>query len=332
MENSVVDLVIIGGGPTGLFGAFYAGMRQMSVVMIDSLDRLGGQLATLYPEKYIYDAPGYPRVLAKDLARALELQALQYRPGVALREHVAELDFDEQTRIYRVHTNRAVYRTRAILIAAGVGAFVPRKLPLAEEERFAGRGLHYFVRRVEEFRDKRVMIVGGGDSAIDWANTLSPIASQVYLVHRRDQFRAHEESVYRMRQGRTRLRLFYELKALHGEGWVERVAIYDNRSRQEEMLDVDAVLVNIGFESSLGPIKNWGLKLEGNAIRVDPQMRTNRPGIAAAGDVCTYPGKLKLIATGYGEAAIAVNYLKAYLDPGAKAFPGHSTDLRPANR
>src|SRR4051794_5646955 len=198
-----VDLAIIGGGPTGLFAAFYAGLRQMSVKIIDSLETLGGQLVTLYPEKYIYDVAGFPKVLAKDLSTNLVAQALQYHPQVCLGEQVRTLDFDEQSRTYTIHASRSEHKARSILIAAGVGSFVPKTLAIDEAEKFEGRGLHYFVKSIDAFANQRVLIVGGGDSAVDWANMLGPVASHVTLIHRRDQFRAHEDSVKKMRQTKT---------------------------------------------------------------------------------------------------------------------------------
>jgi len=327
-SNAVVDLAIIGGGPTGLFAAFYAGLRQMSVKIIDSLETLGGQLVTLYPEKYIYDVAGFPRVLAKDLAVDLIAQALQYHPSVCLGEMVATLDFDAAAHVYTITTSKGRHQARSILIAAGVGSFVAKTLPLADTDRFVGHGLHYFVKATSDFAKQRVLIVGGGDSAVDWANMLSAVADKVTLIHRRDQFRAHEDSVEKMRRGRTEIRTFHELKSIAGNGKVEQATIYDNRSKAEETLDVDHVLVNIGFDSSLGPIKGWELEIEGGQIKVDSMMQTSRPGIFAAGDICTFPGKLKLIATGFGEACIAVNFAKHYLDPKANIFPGHSSNMK----
>jgi thioredoxin reductase (NADPH) len=327
-DAAVVDLAIIGGGPTGLFAAFYAGLRQMSVKIIDSLETLGGQLVTLYPEKYIYDVAGFPRVLAKDLAERLTEQGMQYGATACLGEQVRRLDFDEQGRIYTLHTSRNGHRTRAILIAAGVGSFSPKKLPLDDVDRFEGRGLHYFVKSMEPFKAQRVLIVGGGDSAVDWANMLAPLARQVTLIHRRDQFRAHEDSVARLRAGPTLILTPYELKSVRGDGRIEQAVVYHNVTKQDQPLDVDHVLVNIGFESSLGPIHDWGLEIEGGQIKVDGMMQTSRVGIFAAGDVAVFPGKLKLIATGFGEACTAVNFAKHYLDPSANIFPGHSSNLK----
>jgi thioredoxin reductase (NADPH) len=232
--------------------------------------------------------------------------------------------------MFTLNTSKAQHRARSVLIAAGVGSFQPKTLPLPEAAGFEGRGLHYFVKKIESFRGRRVLIVGGGDSAVDWANMLSPVAQQLTLIHRRHQFRAHEDSVARMRAGATKILTPYELKGIEGNGQVERARVYDNASKSEQIvaLEVDDVVVNIGFESSLGPIKDWGLELEGGQIKVDNFMRTSRPGIFAAGDVATFAGKLKLIATGFGEACIAVNYAKQYLDPHANAFPGHSSNMK----
>jgi thioredoxin reductase (NADPH) len=324
------DMVIVGGGPTGLFGAYYAGMRGMSVTILDSLDVLGGQLATLYPEKYIYDVAGFPKVLAKDLVADLIKQGLQHKPTVRLGEQVERLEVSDDggKLVYRVMTNKGEYPARTILISAGMGAFAPKKLPLNNAQEFEGKGLYYFVQSAEPLRGKRVLIVGGGDSAVDWANMLSDVTDKQTLIHRRDGFRAHEDSVEKMRSGPTQIKVFYELKAIEGDETIERAVIYDNRSKVSDTLSVDAVLVNIGFESSLGPIREWGLELEGPQIKVDSMMQTNLAGIFAAGDVTTYPGKLKLIVTGFSEAAIAANHAKHYLEPGANIFPGHSTNMR----
>lgn len=328
MADAICDLSIIGAGPTGLFAAFYAGLRRMRVELVDSLATPGGQLATLYPEKYIYDVAGFPAVRAKDLVTRLVEQASQYEPAYKLGEQVRELHHDPESRIFTIDTDRGRHPTRAVLIAAGVGAFRPKTLSLTEATRFDGRGLAYAVRHVDDYRGKKVLIVGGGDSAVDWANTLAEVTAGQTLIHRRDVFRAHEDSVERMLAGPTRVLTFHELRALEGEGHLRRAIIYDNRSKEGQEIEVDEVLVNVGFESSLGPIAGWGLELRGGQILVDHTMMTSRPGIFAAGDVCTYPGKLKLLATGFGEACTAVNYAKKYLDPQAPIFPGHSTNLK----
>jgi thioredoxin reductase len=327
-EQGAAEVAIIGAGPTGLFAAFYAGLRQMSVLLLDSLEILGGQLTTLYPEKYIYDVAGFPKVLSKDLSASLAEQALQYSPAIRLGEQVRELQYDEVTRLYTLLTPKGRHLARSIIVSAGVGAFQPKTLPLSNAAGYEGHGLHYFVKDLSRFQGRRVLIVGGGDSAVDWANMLAPIAGQLTLIHRRDQFRAHEDSVVKMKCTSCRIMTFYELKSISGDGQIERAIVYDNRTKDEQTIEVDDVLVNIGFVNSLGPIKSWGLEIEGSQIKVDSMMQTARRGIFAAGDICTYPGKLKLIATGFGEACIAVNYAKHYLDPHANIFPGHSSNMK----
>jgi ferredoxin/flavodoxin---NADP+ reductase len=323
-----VDVAIIGAGPTGLFAAFYAGLRQMSIKLIDSLDILGGQLNTLYPEKYIYDVAGFPKILAKELVQNLVEQAMQYNPTVCLGEQVSALDEVDGGKMWLVRTTKKMHLAKTIIIAGGVGAFHPKTLPLPNAEDYVGSGLHYFIKELSGFAGKRVLIVGGGDSAVDWANMLAPTVGQLTLIHRRDQFRAHEDSVHKMHQTAASIKTFFELKSIHGHGHIERAVIYDNRTKAEEELIVDHILVNIGFNNSLGPIKEWGLNIEKGQIVVDGTMRTNRPGIFAAGDIVAYPGKLKLIATGFGEACTAVCHAKHHMDPAAKVFPGHSSDMK----
>jgi len=327
-SDSIVDLAIIGGGPVGLFAAFYAGLREMSVKIVDSLDVLGGQLATLYPEKYVYDVAGFPKVFAKDLAAQLIEQGLQYNPQLCLGEQVMTLVKEDWG--WTLTTNRAVHRAKTIIIAAGMGAFSPKMLPLPNAREYEnGRGLHYFVKDLSVFKGQRVLIVGGGDSAVDWANMLAPIAAELSLIHRRDGFRAHEDSVKKMRQTSAKIKVFYELRSIHGASRLEEAVIYDNRTHVEERLTIDNLLVNIGFANSIGPIKEWGLKLDKAQIVVDvATMQTNLPGVYAAGDIAGFPGKLKLIATGFGEACVAVCNAKHHIDPKAKVFPGHSSEMK----
>ena len=335
-DGDLYDITIIGGGPTGLFGAFYAGLRQMKTKIIDSLPQLGGQLSALYPEKYIYDVAGFPRVLAKDLVGMLADQTMQYSPTLCLDEKVVRLErcgcedeTDPANGTLTLTTEKgAVHRTRTVLIAAGVGAFMPRKMDVPRVEDLIGRGIQYFVTDTSGLAGKRIVIVGGGDSAFDWALGLHERAASCLLLHRSDKFRAHEDTVQKVLESPVEIRRFHELKAIHGEEWVEAVTIFDNRTGEETVVPCDSLLLNIGFLTNLGPIKEWGLQIEKNAIRVDSTMRTNIPGVYAAGDICAYVGKLKLIATGFGEASTAVNYAKTFLDPTAKAFPGHSSDMK----
>jgi thioredoxin reductase (NADPH) len=321
---NTVDLTIIGGGPCGLFAAFYAGLRGMSVRIIDSLAELGGQLTALYPEKYVYDMPGFPKVLAKDLARELIAQGTQFDPELVLEE--TALDLIDAESGYAIRTERGWYPTRTVIISAGAGAFQPTKLGVEHEDVFFGRGLMYGVRNKSELAGKNVLIVGGGDSAFDWALNLLDTAADITLVHRRDVFKAHEESVREVEQSRVKMALWQAVTTLHGGDQLSGVTLTNTQTKESTKVSCDAVIVNIGFKSSLGPIKDWGLDVEKNQIKVDHRYETNRSGVFAVGDVCAFPEKLKLIATGVGEAATAVCFAKTRLDPSAKLFPGHSSD------
>lgn len=327
-SGDIYDVTIVGGGPTGLFAAFYAGLRQMKIKIIDSLPQLGGQLAALYPEKYIYDVAGFPRVLAKDLVAYQVEQALQYDPTVCLEEKVTNVARDADSGILTVTTDKATHLTKTVVIAAGVGAFMPRKLDVPRVEELVGKGIQYFVTDTSGFAGKRIVIVGGGDSAFDWALGLHEQAASCMLIHRSDRFRAHEDTIVKVLQSSTDVRSFHELKAVHGDDRLEAVTIFDNRTGEEFFIPCDNLLLNIGFLTNLGPIKEWGLTIDKNAVRVDETMQTNIPGVYAAGDICTHSGKLKLIATGAGEAATAANYAKTFVDPASKLFPGHSSEMK----
>jgi thioredoxin reductase (NADPH) len=287
---------------------------------------LGGQLTALYPEKYVYDMPGFPKVLAKDLAREMAVQGTQFKPDLCLGETAEELE--ELSEVFIIHTSSGKrLPTRTIVIAAGAGAFSPTRIGVSREEEFEGRGLYYGVRSTAEFGGKRLAIVGGGDSAFDWALHLSPIAGNLKLIHRRDQFRAHEDTVAKVRELPVEFKLWSIVSELHGNGHLRAVTVENVQTKERETFELDALIVNVGYKSSLGPIKNWGLSLEKSQIMVDGRMMTNRAGIFAVGDVCTYANKLKLIATGVGEAATAVCVAKTLIDPSSKLFPGHSSDL-----
>ena len=323
--GDIYDITIIGAGPTGLYGAFYAGQRSMKTKIIDSLPQIGGQLSALYPEKYIYDSPGFARVLAKDLVEAFGEQASQHGATVCLNEKVTNLD-PMGDGIIKLATDKGEHLTRTVLIAAGVGAFLPRKMDVAGLDELVGRGIQYFVTDLTHLIGKRLVIVGGGDSAFDWALALGDKAQSCVQIHRSDKFRAHEDTVAKVMESPVDVRPFYELKAVHGEEHLEAVTVFDNRTGEEEIIPCDHLLLNIGFLTNLGPIKEWGIELEKNAIKVNSTMQTSLTGVYAAGDICTYVGKLKLIATGAGEAGTAANFAKTYLDPAAKAFPGHSSE------
>ncbi|GAB2677172.1 NAD(P)/FAD-dependent oxidoreductase [Paenibacillus thermoaerophilus] len=326
-SNGIADIAIIGAGPAGMFAAFYAGMRQASCILFESMPQLGGQLAALYPEKYIYDVAGFPKVRAQELIDNLEKQMKHFPVDIHLNEKVQTLTKKEE-RLFEIKTDKAEYLAKSVIITAGVGAFEPRRLELPEAAQFEGKNLFYFVNNLEQFRDKRVLISGGGDSAVDWSLMLEPIAKEVTLVHRRDKFRAHEHSVEQLKNSRVNIATPKEISALHGQDRIERVTLKDVKTGETYDLDVDAVIVNFGFISSIGPIAEWGLEIDGGSIVVDSRMETSIPGIFAAGDITTYPGKIKLIAVGFGEAPTAVNNAKVYFDPEAKLSPGHSSNMK----
>ncbi|MBW4080967.1 NAD(P)/FAD-dependent oxidoreductase [Paenibacillus sp. S150] len=321
------DLLIIGGGPAGMFAAFYGGMRQASVTLIESMPQLGGQLAALYPEKYIYDVAGFPKITGQELVENLSRQMDLFQSDIRLEEKVVSLKKQDE-RHFVVTTDKAEYHSKAVIITAGVGAFEPRRLELPEAARFEKANLHYFVSDLNAFKDKKVLISGGGDSAVDWALMLEPIAEQVTLIHRRDKFRAHEHSVENLMASKVNVITPTEITELHGEEFITKVTLSHIKTKETQELEVDSVIVNFGFVSSLGPIAEWGIDIDSNSIVVDSRMETSIPGIFAAGDITTYPGKLKLIAVGFGEAPTAVNNAKVYLDPDAKLSPGHSSNLK----
>ncbi|MBM3214445.1 NAD(P)/FAD-dependent oxidoreductase [Candidatus Poribacteria bacterium] len=324
----IYDITIVGAGPVGLFGAFYAGIRECRTKIIDSLAELGGQLTALYPEKYIYDMPGFPKVLAKDLVKELVEQAMWKDPTVCLEEQAQKLDYDEATGIYRLVTNVAEHFSRTVIVCAGIGSLLPTRLDKPGVEELVGNGVSYVVRNPDQFAGKDVVIVGAGDSAVDWALYMAPIAKSLNLVHRRDVFRAHEGSVRQLMQTNIPMHLFWEVEKVHGTDRLESVTIRSNKTKETQTLKADALLINIGFKSDLGPIQDWGLEVdEKGGILVSRHMETNRPGVFAAGDGASFDGKLKLIATGVGEVAIAVNYAKFHIDPTSKVFPGHSSEM-----
>jgi ferredoxin/flavodoxin---NADP+ reductase len=326
-DQKVYDITIIGGGPAGLFTAFYGGMRQASVKIIESLPQLGGQLSALYPEKYIYDVAGFPKVRAQELINNLKEQMAKFEPATALEQSVEKLEKLEDGTI-KLTTDKEVHYTKAVIITAGNGAFQPRRLELESAAQYEGKNLHYFIDDLNQFAGQKVAVLGGGDSAVDWALMLEPIAEQVTIVHRRDKFRAHEHSVENLQNSKVDIKTPYVPTELVGDGEkISQIVLKDANGEDSVAVDVDAVICNFGFVSSLGPIKEWGLEIEKNSIVVNSKMETNIPGVYAAGDICTYEGKVKLIATGFGEAPTAVNNAKSYMDPKAKTQPLHSSSM-----
>ncbi len=323
MEQHETDLAIVGAGPSGLYAAYYAGFRGLTMTLIDSLPEPGGQVAALYPEKLIYDVAGFPAVRGQDLVEACVTQAAPYEPTYLLG-HRAEGLHPHEDGSFTLTTSKDVeIHARATLITGGIGTFTPRPLP--DGEAFEGRGLVYFVRELETMRDQDVLIVGGGDSAVDWALNLEGIARSITLIHRRDRFRAHEGSVAALYESSVRVLTFTEVAHIYGDQAVERVDVFDNRTDEQETLKVQKVIAALGFVSDLGPLKSWNLEIRGRNLLVDTRMETNVPGVFAAGDITEYEGKVRLISVGFGEAATAVNNAAVHIDPTARVFPGHSS-------
>lgn len=335
--DEVRDITIIGAGPVGLSTAFWAGMREASARIIDSLPDIGGQLTTLYPEKWIFDVPGHPRVLARDLVESLRAQALEQFDVPVHLETTAETiawepdpDAPERSLVV-LRTSAGELRSRAVVVAGGHGAFEPKRLPGYDMAPWEGRGAHYLVGDKSEFAGKRVMIVGGGDSACDWVVNLLDVADRITLVHRREGFRAHEVTVNQVLEaaqaGRIDVRVPFQISDVAGDGRIERVTIFHSDD-EDEVLEVgcDAVLLQLGFKTALGPLKEWGFAIDKGAIVVDQVMRTSLEGVWACGDITTFDGKLKLIATGFSEAAIAVAQAVHHIRPDTKLQPKYSTN------
>lgn len=327
-SEDVYDIILLGAGPTGLFGAFYSGMREMKTKIVEALPEPGGQLAVLYPEKYIYDVAGFPRILAKDLVRNLSQQAQTWHPTYCYEEKAQGLTRRDDG-IIELETDRGTHYTRTLVICAGIGAFRPNKLDLDSLNRFEGNGVYYFVQEKQPFYRKKLLVVGGGDSAVDWALNLKDYAEKVTLIHRREGFRAHASSVTELMESSVDVRLWYELKEVHGNDHITGATIFDNRTDEEMEIDVDAILLNLGFKADLGAIRKWGLEFDKRYILVNERQETGIPGVYAAGDISKQEGvePLNLIATGFGQAAVAVNHAYSYIT-GGRVFPGHSSEMR----
>jgi len=324
MSDVEVDILIVGAGPVGLFGAYYAGARGLSVAVVDSLSQLGGQVTAMYPEKQIYDIAGLPAVSGRDLVKGLVAQANQYEPTYLLGHEAQRLAAGEDGRQVVTTSEGTQITCGAIVLTGGIGTFTPRKLPAGEE--FLGRGLDYFVPDSSGYAGKDVLIVGGGDSAIDWCLMLEPLAASVTLVHRREAFRAHEASVEQVRESGVQIITNAEVNELAGGTTVEK-AVVQVKGGEAQTLACHKVVAALGFTANLGPLREWGLELHDNRhIVVDTAMRTNLAGVFSAGDITDYDGKVRLIAVGFGEVATAVNNAAVHIDPKVQLFPGHSTD------
>lgn len=330
-DTNVYDITIIGGGPVGIFTAFYGGMRQAKVKVIEAMPQLGGQLSALYPEKYIYDVAGFPKIRAQELVDNLVEQSKQFEPTMVLDQTVEKIEkiTKDGEEVFELTTNRGVHLSKTIILTAGIGAFQPRRIDNEGADKYEGKNLHYFVDDLNVFAGEKVLVNGGGDSAVDWALMLGDIAEKVTIVHRREMFRAHEHSVeLLMNSDKIDVRTPYTIAELIGDDEkVNKVVIGEVRGDKSETIEVDSVIVNFGFISALGPIKDWGLEIEKNCVVVNSKMETNIPGIYASGDIATYEGKMKLIASGFGEAPTAVNSAKDFIDPSRAKAHAHSSSM-----
>jgi ferredoxin/flavodoxin---NADP+ reductase len=335
MSEQVVDVTIIGAGPVGLAAAYYAGHRDATVRIVESLGQLGGQVAAVYPEKHVYDVAGHPKIQGQSLVELCVEQGLQFGADVHLDEEVKDLQRvgmnGEEVLVLTTESGKA-FPTRVLIVTAGHGAFEPRKLEIDDVDAWEGRGLHYFVRRKDVFRDKACVIVGGGDSALDWTLGLQDTARlPITLVHRRERFRALESSVKEAREleqdGKVRICAPAEVREIRGNGLLESVTVENTSTGEAFEVECEALITLLGFHSHLGSIADWGLELHGKRqISVNPaNMETSLPGVYGAGDVAGYEGKITLISIGFGEAAIAANQAIARIR-GEKVQPKYSTD------
>ncbi|WP_280695418.1 NAD(P)/FAD-dependent oxidoreductase [Kitasatospora sp. GP82] len=319
--ESTVDIAIVGAGPAGLYGAYYAGFRGLSTAVIDALPQPGGQVAALYPEKRLYDVAGHVAVKGRHLIDNLLEQAAPFDPRYLLGQTATTLTPDGAGWTIGTDNGSRVH-AGAVVIAAGLGRFVPRTLPCSLP--YEGRGVAYHVPRLEEHQDRDVVIVGGGDSAVDWALALVPIARSVTVVHRRAVFRAHEHSVQQMYAAPVRVITDAQVTACHGTVRLEQVEV--RAGDTSLMLPAQSLVAALGFSSNLGPIADWGVQLENRQVLVDAAMRTDLPQVYAVGDGCAYTGRVPLISVGFGEAATAVNHAAVALRPGSRLAPEHSSD------
>lgn len=321
--SEIFDITIIGGGPTGLFAAFYAHLRQAKVQLLDSLPQLGGQPAILYPEKKILDVPGFTNLTGEELTHRLIEQLKGFETPIHLNETL--ISIEKEGDIFKLGTTKGEHLSRSVLIAMGGGAFRPRPLDLENVDQFDN--IHYHVANINQYAGQKIGILGGGDSAVDWALAFEKF-SPTSLIHRRDNFRAMEHSVAELKDSSVEIKTpFVPTKLIGQDRTLTGLEITKVKSDETEILPLDQLFVNYGFKSSVGNLKNWGLELDRHKIKVNSKQETSQPGIYAAGDCCTYEGKIDLIATGLGEAPTAVNNAINFIYPDQKVQPKHSTSF-----
>ncbi len=329
-QTVTTDVLIVGAGPVGLFAVFQCGMLKMRCHVVDVLEMVGGQCAALYPEKPIYDIPAHPSITGQNLVDQLQAQIAPFNPVFHLGQQVETLHKNDDG-TFEVTTSKGTrFHTKAIIIAAGSGAFGPKKPPLNDLEKYEGSGVFYYVTNKNLFKDKKIVIAGGGDSAIDWAIILADLASKVYVVHRRPQFRGAPDSVEKLHtlanEGRLELVIPYQLSSLEGQNGVLSGVGVETLDGQKRLLEADALLAFFGLSSNLGALSQWGLDGAKQVLAIDPTTgSTNIPGIFAVGDVASYPHKLKLIMTGFAEAAQAAHAAYGFVFPDRALHFEHST-------
>ncbi len=324
VETRTCDLLIIGAGPSGLYGAYYSGFRGFDTIVLDTLPEPGGQITAMYPEKEIFDVAGFPTVKGRELVERLVEQANTFPVEYLLDEQATGLTTSEDGPVTVTTATGRSIEAKAVVLTGGIGSFRPRPIPVGEE--WAGRGLDYFVPKLDAYRERDVVIVGGGDSAFDWAWSLHPVARSITLVHRREQFRAHTGMVDKVRAlPGVALITSHEVSDISGIETIDSVTVRHRDTGDETTLQADAVVAALGFIANIGPMADWGITLEKRRIVVDSAMRTSLPRIFAAGDLVAYPGKVPLISVGFGEVATAVNNAAPLIDPHYGVFPGHSS-------
>lgn len=321
MTQTTADVVIVGAGPVGLYAGYYAGFRGLSAVLLDSLPEVGGQISAMYPEKYLYDIAAFPQIKGRDLVGNLADQMSVFGHPIYMGEQATTLEGELGAFVVSTDTGRRIH-ARAVLVTGGIGTFTPRRAPVGSE--YEGRGLSYFVKEPELMRGSDVVILGGGDSAVDWALALEGLARSVTLVHRREQFRAHEHSLALLRASSVDVITSANLTAVHGDDALSSVEI----TRAGTVLNrpADHLVSALGFIADLGPLTQWGLEMRERFIAVDQHMSTSRRGVYSAGDITDFDGKVRLLSVGFGEAATAINNLAVALRPELSLMPGHSSD------
>jgi thioredoxin reductase len=322
-----VDLLIVGAGPVGLFGAYYAGVRTLSTAVLDSLEEPGGQITAMYPEKAIFDVAGFPAIRGRELVEQLVAQAAPFSPNYLLGHQAVGLERGSDGTFVVTSSKGVRIECRAIVITGGIGTFTPRPIPTGGE--YLGRGLVHFVPDPSAYVGQDIVVVGGGDSALDWALMLESIGKSVTVVHRRAEFRAHPHSVELLKASTVTMLTDAQVAAVRGADTIVEVDV--EVAGEIKTLPCDKLVAALGFTANLGPLMEWGIEIRKRQIVVDTMGRTSVPGIYAAGDIVDYEGKVKLIATGFGEVATAVNNIAAYLNPSVSAFPGHLSDYAPAD-